>query len=63
VRVVGRLKQERWQNKEGNSMSRVIIVAEHVEYRAEIKNGSAEAEEKNASEEFTETEETLVPSF
>jgi single-strand DNA-binding protein len=62
VRVVGRLKQERWQNKEGNPMSKVVIVADHVEYRADFKNGSAEAEEE-ASEEFAESEETLVPSF
>ena len=63
VRVVGRLKQERWQNKEGNPMSRVVIVADHVEYRAEFKKDSAEAEEENAGEEYAATEETLVPSF
>jgi single-strand DNA-binding protein len=63
VRVVGRLKQERWQNKEGNPMSRVVIVADHVEYRAEFKKDSAEAEEENAGEEYATTEEKLVPSF
>ena len=63
VRVVGRLKQERWQNKEGNPMSRVIIVADHVEYRADFKKDSAEVEEENAGEEYAATEETLVPSF
>ena len=63
VRVVGRLKQERWQNKEGNPMSRVVIVADHVEYRAEFKKDSAEAEEENADEEYAATEEKLVPSF
>jgi single-strand DNA-binding protein len=63
VRVVGRLKQERWQTSEGKAMSKIVIVADHVEYRAEIKNGSAEAEEADTSEEFAEAEETLVPSF
>ena len=33
VRVVGRLKQDRWQDKDGNPRSRVKIVAEHVEFR------------------------------
>jgi len=33
VRVVGRLKQDRWQNKEGEPRSRVKIVGEHVEFR------------------------------
>lgn len=33
VRVVGRLKQERWEDTEGNSRSKVVIVAEHVEFQ------------------------------
>ena len=37
VRVVGRLKQDRWNNAEGKSCSRITIVAEHVEFRPEIK--------------------------
>jgi single-strand DNA-binding protein len=37
VRVVGRLKQERWLNAEGKSRSRVTIVAEHVEFRPDFK--------------------------
>jgi single-strand DNA-binding protein len=37
VRVVGRLKQERWTGNDGESHFRVIIVAEHVEFRPEIK--------------------------
>jgi len=63
VRVVGRLKQERWQNREGNPMSKVVIVADHVEYRSEPKKGSAEAETEDANVEYAEAEETLVPSF
>ena len=33
VRVVGRIKQERWEDSEGNSRSKVVIVAEHVEFQ------------------------------
>ena len=33
VRVVGRLKQDKWNDKEGNPRSKIKIVAEHVEYR------------------------------
>lgn len=33
VRVVGRLKQDRWQDQEGNPRSKVKIVAEHVELK------------------------------
>jgi single-strand DNA-binding protein len=33
VRVVGRLKQDRWTDPEGKTRSKVKIVAEHVEFR------------------------------
>lgn len=35
VRVVGRIKQERWTDPEGKERSKVFIVAEHVEFRPE----------------------------
>jgi single-strand DNA-binding protein len=37
VRVVGRLKQERWNDGDGKARSKVTIVAEHVEFRPEFK--------------------------
>ena len=37
VRVVGRLKQDRWNGADGKSHSRITIVAEHVEFRPEFK--------------------------
>ena len=52
VRVVGRLKQDRWQNKEGEPRSRIKIVAEHVEFRRLPQTG--ESEEKDAGEEVEE---------
>jgi single-strand DNA-binding protein len=43
VRVVGRLKQERWNGSDGKAHSKVAIVAEHVEFRPEFKkNGQTE---------------------
>ena len=33
VRVVGRIRQERWEDTEGNARSKVVIVAEHVEFQ------------------------------
>ena len=38
VRVVGRLKQDRWTDTEGKSHSRVKIVAEHVEFKPMSKS-------------------------
>lgn len=33
VRVVGRLKQERWVSSDGKQNSKIVIVAEHVEFK------------------------------
>jgi single-strand DNA-binding protein len=57
VRVVGRLKQERWNGSDGKPRSRITIVAEHVEFRPEFKK-EAEAEKTGAraSEAITTTE-------
>jgi single-strand DNA-binding protein len=42
VRVVGRLKQDRWEDAEGRTRSKVHIVAEHVEFKPKFKNDSKE---------------------
>ena len=40
VRIVGRLKQNKWTDSEGASHSEVQIVAEHIEFRKkEFSNG------------------------
>jgi len=36
VRVVGRLKEDRWNSTDGKPHSRVSIIAEHVEFRPEF---------------------------
>ena len=36
VRVVGRLKQDRWIGKDGKSCSKVKVVAEHVEFKPAV---------------------------
>ena len=39
IRVVGRLKQERWTDEEsGKTMAKTIIIAEHIEYKPFLKN-------------------------
>ena len=37
VRVVGRLKQERWNGSDGKAHSKVAIVAEHVEFKPNFR--------------------------
>jgi single-strand DNA-binding protein len=50
VRVVGRLKQERWSGPDGKSRSKVMIVAEHVEFRPDFKKDDAGGTEALAAE-------------
>jgi single-strand DNA-binding protein len=50
VRVVGRLRQDRWQDPEGNPRSKVEIIAEHVEFRPERKNGDGDGDDKAAAD-------------
>jgi len=38
VRVVGRLKQNRWEGTDGKKNSKIRIVAEHVEFKPEQKS-------------------------
>ncbi|MBR5645416.1 MAG: single-stranded DNA-binding protein [Treponema sp.] len=38
VRVVGRLKQNRWKDDSGKNQSKIYIVAEHVEYKPKVVN-------------------------
>jgi single-strand DNA-binding protein len=47
VRVVGRLKQERWNDTDGKVRSKVTIVAEHVEFRPEAGVREAAVQEED----------------
>jgi single-strand DNA-binding protein len=49
--MVGRLKQDRWTDQEGKGHSKVYIVAEHVEFKPQLKKeGDAGAEEERPAE-------------
>ncbi len=45
VRVVGRIKQDRWKDNSGQNKSRVKIVAEHVVFKPQIKKAEPETSE------------------
>jgi single-strand DNA-binding protein len=53
VRVVGRLKQDRWEDAAGKARSRIYIVAEHVEFRPERKDGE-DSQPEDQPEEVTD---------
>jgi single-strand DNA-binding protein len=51
VRVVGRLRQERWTDKDGGTRERILVVAEHVEFKKE-PNSTTKAEEREELDEI-----------
>lgn len=48
VRVVGRLKQDRWEDDSGNRRSRVEVIAEHVEFKPQRRDEAETAPEAAA---------------
>jgi len=56
VRVVGRLKQDRWQDGEGNNKARIKIVGQHVDFRP-FFSGSGGKKGKNADDDFADAAE------
>jgi single-strand DNA-binding protein len=50
VRVVGRLKQDRWTDPDGKPHSRVEIIAEHVEFKPQLKKGDGDPAADKAEE-------------
>jgi single-strand DNA-binding protein len=56
VRVVGRLKQDRWNDSEGKQRSKVTIVAEHVEFRPDFKKDAKPATEAQSEDDFSSDE-------
>jgi single-strand DNA-binding protein len=62
VRVVGRLKQDRWTDTEGKQKSRVMIVAEHVEFKP-IRQPAPGVAAETAEAEGEEAEEAVAAVF
>ncbi len=56
IRVVGRLKQDRWVGAEGKNYSRVKIVADHIEYKPKLTKTKEKEQEKPAEMETAEKE-------
>jgi single-strand DNA-binding protein len=61
VRVVGRLKQDRWNDREGNPRSRIKIVAEHVEFKPDFKGKSDSENSEMIEKELELHEDAKIP--
>jgi len=50
VRIVGRLKQDRWSDKEGHNHSRVRIVGENVEFKTKFDKKPSEVAQEDTDD-------------
>ena len=60
VRVVGRLKQDRWEDAAGKTQTRIKIVAEHVEFKPVFKQDEVVPHELAVAETPEVMEEALA---
>ena len=60
VRVVGRVKQDRWTDTEGKPHNRVKVVAEHVEFKPYPKSLRGDGADEEADAESRQTEESAA---
>ncbi len=51
IHIIDRLKQSRWQDKDGSNRSTVVIIADHVEFASKPKNGDSSAQNGAAFDE------------
>jgi len=42
IRIIGRIKQDRWKDKEGKTNSTVFVMADHIEFKPVMKKDRAE---------------------
>ncbi|GAG92726.1 unnamed protein product [marine sediment metagenome] len=60
VRVVGRLKQDHWEDSEGKTRYKVHIIAEHVEFKPRFKKDGDQPESEQEQEQAESAQEELA---
>ena len=63
VRVVGRLKQDRWVGTDGKHYSKIKVVAEHIEFKPQFKTGKHPADALDDMREEPVQKKEAVPAF
>lgn len=63
LRVVGRLKQERWRNTDGKAFSRVKIVAEHIELKPRFIRSDTISSQGNDDAELADIAEGAAATY
>lgn len=63
VRVVGRLKQDRWIGTDGKHYSKIKVVAEHIEFKPQFKNENQPADILSEPHNAQPAAAAAVPAF
>lgn len=53
IRVVGRLKQDRWADENGKTFSKVKVIAEHIEFKPMLEKPEEKADKEPKIEPLT----------
>lgn len=48
VRIVGRLKQDRWKGEDGKTQAKVYIIADHIDFKPMQKDAAKSGQAQNA---------------
>ncbi len=60
IRVAGRLKQNRWQDSEGKTQSRIKIIAEHVDFKPLFNHNKGTNNDSKAQQEVRDLVEAAL---
>lgn len=62
IRVVGRLRQDRWKDEDGKNRSKVKILAEHIEFKPYLKKLDGTTEEMQDGPKSAAADESQAPT-
>lgn len=69
VRIIGRIKQDRWKSDDGTNHSKVIVMADHIEFKPQFNNktdtkgdnqGEGRNNSQNAGNSYAEKKESVL---
>ena len=58
VRIIGRIKQDRWKSEDGKNNSRVVVMADHVEFKPVFNNGQNNGQQNTGKTQNIKSQDT-----
>lgn len=60
VRVVGRIKQDRWKSEDGKNHEKIFIIADHIEFKPSSNSKESPIKVSNPENEATEEDDSFL---